>query len=706
MQPSAGRPQDRPQSESTFSEAPNLGLASLELAQASLLVRLAQELPRASDELAVAARAAEELVELAGTEVAVVYASSEEGGPRLLAQRGKGLGAAWQRPPGLVHRASQTRSEQWALSADLARLAEWGVESDRACAIPLVFDGQLLGVLFITTALRAVLDRATAATVAKLLGAVLATSRRLALSADEARRDSLTGLPNKRAFRELVEALLAREPVDAPVSLVLLDIDDFKRINDTEGHPAGDRVLRQVARVILRALRADEEAFRIGGEELAVVVSGGADAAVRVAERVRAALARSTREKLPTISAGVAESCGPATSLDQLVARADGALYQAKAAGKNCVVLASGPADPDVPTSVRRPRSVLRSVALAELPHVVHSWVRAETSGVRTPAFELACRHLAASVAAAGASVSLIVGPRLLHEVTWLGSDLSPDNPLPQPVLSTPAAVPLLGAPRVLRVGRALHALADVGRLRALGAGSALIAGFHVDGRLRGSVEVYDVRSDAFSAADVYRAALATRQVAALVAQSTHAEELRSRYRTTLVSLCHVAHGRGEDPSQIDDAGLLARAVAEAAGDSVDRALACELASLVLATANGDSELCRDVVLELDRAGAAGAPASEAGRIVRLASRAAAEVCEQMRPDSSRAHHHEAAESVLVEIVLRYLALLRERESCGEGPLEALAEIVEQPVAAREPWALEALISIVDTTAPRRPAGA
>ncbi len=88
---------------------------------------------------------------------------------------------------------------------------------------------------------------------------------------------------------------------------MLFDIDHFKRVNDTQGHTAGDQVLCDVATVSARQLRASEQIFRIGGEEFAIVVQGDRNAAVIVAERVRLAIQDEPRQpRLPTLSAGVA----------------------------------------------------------------------------------------------------------------------------------------------------------------------------------------------------------------------------------------------------------------------------------------------------------------------------------------------------------------------------------------------------------------
>jgi len=157
-----------------------------------------------------------------------------------------------------------------------------------------------------------------------------------------ARVDALTALRNRRAFDEHLEALLRRPDGDA-FALILFDLDNFKQINDQRGHPEGDRVLRDASRIALRELRVGEELFRIGGEEFAVVVSGSVDAGRSVAERVRKAV-EDSRANLPTLSAGVAAFTPGAETKDELVQRADLALYAAKQAGKNQVASADAPA--------------------------------------------------------------------------------------------------------------------------------------------------------------------------------------------------------------------------------------------------------------------------------------------------------------------------------------------------------------------------
>jgi diguanylate cyclase (GGDEF)-like protein len=152
--------------------------------------------------------------------------------------------------------------------------------------------------------------------------------------------DELTGLPNRRALDEFLRGsasdTLGRGD---PLSCVLVDLDHFKRINDTHGHDAGDRVLCSVARVLQAQTRATDMLARWGGEELVLVCPGAPlDAAARLAERMRLTVERLQQAGLPqlTLSAGVAQAGGDGVAA--MLRAADAALLQAKRAGRNRVV--------------------------------------------------------------------------------------------------------------------------------------------------------------------------------------------------------------------------------------------------------------------------------------------------------------------------------------------------------------------------------
>ena len=128
-----------------------------------------------------------------------------------------------------------------------------------------------------------------------------------------------------------------------PVSLVLLDLDRFKRVNDTHGHERGDAVLRDVAYQIRKSLRSFELIYRIGGEEFRVLLPGvGLPEAVEVAERMRNAVTDAARpgDLDVTISAGAAAAAGEAIRYAQLFREADHALLDAKRGGRDRVEVA------------------------------------------------------------------------------------------------------------------------------------------------------------------------------------------------------------------------------------------------------------------------------------------------------------------------------------------------------------------------------
>jgi diguanylate cyclase (GGDEF)-like protein len=154
--------------------------------------------------------------------------------------------------------------------------------------------------------------------------------------------DPLTGLGNHRHFHERLQRELAHaEAVGGVVSLCLLDIDDFKQINDQHGHPAGDRVLSQVA----SRLRQGGEAFRLGGDEFALLLPAtDGEAAVTIAQAIIKRIREWNIGQIGaiTVSAGVAAFPLDGRERDSLIRLADGALYFAKEHGKNQVRLAGG----------------------------------------------------------------------------------------------------------------------------------------------------------------------------------------------------------------------------------------------------------------------------------------------------------------------------------------------------------------------------
>ena len=164
--------------------------------------------------------------------------------------------------------------------------------------------------------------------------------------------DPLTGLLNRRYFQERLEEEVARSlRHDRSLSLLMLDVDGFKSFNDTYGHPAGDEALRLVGEALLRIVRHMDVVARFGGDEFVVILpETDGNAAMLIAERIReevaAALTGSRSARLSaaaavTVSAGIASYEGPGESGEQLLERADQALYKAKAGGRNRVEVSS-----------------------------------------------------------------------------------------------------------------------------------------------------------------------------------------------------------------------------------------------------------------------------------------------------------------------------------------------------------------------------
>jgi diguanylate cyclase (GGDEF)-like protein len=166
----------------------------------------------------------------------------------------------------------------------------------------------------------------------------------VAVLADSARSDALTGLKNRRAFDETLDVELERAARTGDhVGLIIADLDLFKAINDEFGHLAGDEVLRRTAKALKAVVRRVDVAYRIGGEEFAVIVPGGDAPSVHLlAERVRQAVSETFAggPHAVTMSLGVAVYPEHGADAVSVFAQADSACYQAKARGRNRSVTA------------------------------------------------------------------------------------------------------------------------------------------------------------------------------------------------------------------------------------------------------------------------------------------------------------------------------------------------------------------------------
>jgi len=231
--------------------------------------------------------------------------------------------------------------------------------------------------------------------------------------------DPLTDLPNRRAFQRSVRMLAAESSRDgnAHLTVVMVDLDDFKRINDTAGHAAGDHTLVMVGGVLRNIRRGDSIAARIGGEEFVVAVSGDRRDAVGLAERIRREIAHAPMRV--TASIGVASaslyrvpSRDLVTHVDCLVESADRAMYRAKRSGGNRVHVVGHPHD----SYVEKPMASTTTATSGNAP-----WMTAE-------------RALAGADASSTAAAASI-------EPTPAKSKAAPTRVPPEIVNPTPTAV-------------------------------------------------------------------------------------------------------------------------------------------------------------------------------------------------------------------------------------------------------------------------
>ena len=185
---------------------------------------------------------------------------------------------------------------------------------------------------------------------------VLAKDRAVRAYKVAASTDALTGLLNRRGFFELAaDVVSASRTSKRPVSVLAFDLDHFKSINDNFGHRMGDAMLQLFASVARKTMRANDVIGRLGGEEFVAVLSGTQAEAGIAAERVRAAFETATldsnSDRVPaTVSIGVASGSAD-TAIDQLITRADAALYRAKANGRNRIEFGDEAPPPERPVA-------------------------------------------------------------------------------------------------------------------------------------------------------------------------------------------------------------------------------------------------------------------------------------------------------------------------------------------------------------------
>lgn len=220
-----------------------------------------------------------------------------------------------------------------------------GIPARALFAFPIVVAGEVAGALMVISPNSQVLpesDLQILNSITTQAGVALQNIASLNQVKQQADTDGLTGLYNRRYFNEKLEELVNQSLEDGtPLSLIMIDVDNFKRYNDTYGHPAGDQLLKTVAMVISDSVREGDIVTRYGGEEFAVILKhSGRETALQIAERIRSAVANISGGgiKTPvTVSLGVGNIPEHAMDRSGLVEFADQSLYYSKQSGKNRV---------------------------------------------------------------------------------------------------------------------------------------------------------------------------------------------------------------------------------------------------------------------------------------------------------------------------------------------------------------------------------
>lgn len=332
------------------------------------LTDLAESLERAVDSSNIARSLLDSVIDTFGFPRGVVLAGPEGQLPLLASY---GLDETTARRPGragrsaVVEEAHRTHSTLLVRSLDAGSdpwLAALLPDAENLVVVPLSAENRPLGALVLEQSdlsggriqRRVVsgLERSASYAALALRNAwLLEQVQRLAAT------DGLTKIANRRTFEATLEREVARATRSAEhVSLVMVDIDHFKRLNDTHGHQAGDEVLRNVAAALAIECRDFDTPARYGGEEFAVVLPGcGPEEALGIAERLRKAVSAAPSIVPITASAGVATFPGHAGDADTLVRAADDALYASKEAGRDRTTASSGvPPEAQVDALLRR----------------------------------------------------------------------------------------------------------------------------------------------------------------------------------------------------------------------------------------------------------------------------------------------------------------------------------------------------------------
>ena len=329
------------------------------------LTELAEQIERTDDSSSVARSLLDAAVATYGFSRGVVLASSEGHLPMLASY---GLPDELARRPGrpgpsaVVTTAHQHKGTVLVRGLDEATdawLRHLLPGNANLVVVPLTAEGRSLGALVVEHASERIERRVVSGLERSASYAALALRNAWLLEQVQrlAATDGLTKIANRRTFEATLEREVARAARSSEhVSLVMVDLDNFKQLNDTHGHQAGDEVLRNVAAALSCECRDFDTAARYGGEEFAVILPGcPPEEAVEIAERLRSSVAMAPSVVPVTASAGVATYPMHAGDADTLVRAADEALYASKHAGRNRTTVSAGvPHEAQVDALLRR----------------------------------------------------------------------------------------------------------------------------------------------------------------------------------------------------------------------------------------------------------------------------------------------------------------------------------------------------------------
>jgi diguanylate cyclase (GGDEF)-like protein len=314
---------------------------------AQLVARLATTMTALDDEMAVRACVIDAAVQVTGMPTAALIEPAGDEGARIVVAAGPLAEALEQVDPGDLGQldrwvaAGSSLFARGTASSELdmhGRLRSAGVAT--LAVVPLTASRDHLGSLVVASERPQGLD-AAAVSGLETLGAQAAASllnvRTIAQLQERARTDPLTGIGHHTTFQEELRARLADRPADRRLAVLMIDIDDFKAVNDRHGHQAGDVALKQLSARLSASLRGDDRLYRVGGDEFATILQvAEASEAARIAARLRTA----AQQGEITISVGIAIAHDD-ESAHELIDRADAAMYHGKGSGRDTVAIAA-----------------------------------------------------------------------------------------------------------------------------------------------------------------------------------------------------------------------------------------------------------------------------------------------------------------------------------------------------------------------------